>query len=512
MRQLRPFLASFALVLLLSSCGSGGGDRAATLRADVVGDMADPSSPPRLALTASTQLGLVQFDEKGQVVPGLAASWRVVDQGRSLIFRLRPAKWSDGRTLKAGDVVQVFRRIVAPGSRNPLKPLFAGIDNAPAVMAGQAPAALLGVTAPLDDVVEVRLSSSDAGMLALLALPQAAIVRGESRPPAIGAFSVPDPKVPLELVRNDRYFAAAEMRLGRVRLTAAPDAASAVERFVRGDTDVVIGDGIAGLAQARALAPRGSLHIEPTWGVYGYVANVKSGPLADPRVRRALAMSIDRDALVREVFALPAVVPLVSLVPPDAGSGVGGAGAPVPDWASLDLATRRTQAAQLLTEAGYGPQTPLRVTVSVPAGPEHAQIVAAVAQEWSALGVIATAVARSGPDQRAAIARGDFALALVERVAPAGQPLFFLRPLTCTGSGGTYCNPAADALIDGARGVADEGARAAAFAAAETAMLADTPMITLFVPVRWALVGRGVGGWADNQAGQHPFAALDKSR
>ncbi|QXQ07048.1 hypothetical protein KX816_03045 [Sphingosinicellaceae bacterium] len=511
MRLIRPL----AIALVLAGCGSGGSDRTATLRADVVGDLSDPSSPPRLALTASTQLGLVQFDDKGQVVPGLAASWRVVDQGRSLIFRLRDAKWSDGRVLKAGDVVQVFRRIVAPSSNNPLKALFAGIDNAPAVMTGQAPASLLGVNAPLDDVVEVRLSTPDAGMLALLALPQAAIVRGESRPPAIGAFTLPDPGTrPLGLVRNTRYFDAADTRLGKVVLTAAPDATNAVARFLRGDTDLVIGDGIAGLVQARALAPRGSLRIEPTWGVYGYAANLRSGPLVDPRVRRALAMAIDRDALVRGVFNLPAVIPLVSLVPPDAGSGSAGdsGGAPVPDWASLDLGARRALAAQLLGAAGYGPANPLHLTISVPPGPEHLQVVAAAARDWAPLGVVATAVARSTAAQRVALARGDFTLALVERVAPAGQPLFFLRPLTCAGSGGAYCNPGADALIDSARGMADDDARAAAFAHAETAMLSDTPMIPLFVPVRWALVGRGVSGWSDNQGGQHPFAALDKSR
>ena len=39
--------------------------------------------------------------------------------------------------------------------------------------------------------------------------------------------------------------------------------------------------------------------VEPVRGVYGYVANVRSGPLADVRVRTALAMAIDREALVR---------------------------------------------------------------------------------------------------------------------------------------------------------------------------------------------------------------------
>lgn len=498
-------IAILGPALLLAACDGADEEPAAVLRADVVGTLDDPASPPRVALTQSTQLGLVQFDGAGQVVPGLAASWRVVDGGRSLIFRLRPATWSDGRALKAGDVVAVFRRIMAPGSRNSLKPLFAGIDNAASVVGGRAPMTMLGVSAPLDNVVEIRLSSPDAGLLQLLALPQAAIVRSGARPPSIGAFMVADGSArPLQLRRNPRYFDAADVRLGGVALSAAPDAAAAIARFGRGETDLVAGDGIAGLGEARVLAPRGTLRIEPTWGLYGYRANLKSGPLADARVRRALAMAIDRDALVRGLFAMPELVPLVSLVPPDAGSGEPA----VPDWAALDAQARRALAAQLLAAAGYGPGKPMQLRVSLPPGRDHAQIFDAVLRDWQMLGIAATAVERAPAAQRAAIARGDYDLAVVERTAPAPKPLFFLRPFTCAGSGGSYCNKGADALIDGARVMADEGARGEALAHAEAAMLADTPMIPLFVPVRWTLVAKSVTGWADNQGGQHPLSAL----
>lgn len=492
--------------LLVGSCGSDGGTPAAVLRADVVGSLDDPAALPRVALTQATQLGLVQFDGAGQVVPGLAASWRVVDGGRSLIFRLRPATWSDGRKVKAGDVVTVFRRIMAPGSRNSLKPLLAGIDNAASVITGRAPVSMLGVTAPLPNVVEIRLSSPDAGLLQLLALPQAAIVRAGSRPPSMGAFTVADGGArPLLLKRNPRYFAAEDVRLGGVALTAATSPVAAIARFTRGETDLVVGDGIAGLGEARVLAPRGTLRTEPTWGLYGYRANLGSGPLSDPRVRRALAMSVDRDALVRSLFAMPQFLPLVSLVPPDASS----AEAVAPDWAALDATARRALAAQLLAAAGYDAARPLRLRVLLPPGRDHVQVFDAVARDWAMLGVAATSVERAPTAQRAAIARGDYDLAVVEHSAPAPKPLFFLRAFTCAGSGGGYCNKGADALIDGARVMADEGARGEALAHAEAAMLADMPMIPLFVPVRWTLVGKRVTGWTDNQGGQHPFATLN---
>ncbi|WP_419815454.1 ABC transporter substrate-binding protein [Glacieibacterium sp.] len=499
-----------AALVLLAACTKGEDDKAALLRADIVGDMAEPASPVRAALTQMTQLGLVQFDGAGQLVPGLAASWRTVDDGRSIIFRLRPAVWSDGRALTAGDVVAVFRRIMAPGSTNTLKPLLAGIDNAPSVMDGRAPVTLLGVNAPLPDVVEIRLSSPDAGLLQLLALPEAVIMRSGARPPSTGAFVLKDAGArPIMLTANPRYFLAADNRLGSVAVTPSTDPRLSVQRFVRGQADLVMGDGIAGLGEARTLGPRDTLRLEPSWGVYGYRFNTDREPLSDPRVRRALAMSIDRADIVQRLFATPLMVPLVSLVPPDAGSG---ANAPaVPDWSAMDTPARNALATQLLHEAGYGPERPLRLTVALPPGREHAQVFDAVARGWALLGVQAAALERAPAAQRDAEARGDYDLALVERRAPTATPLFFLRPFTCAARRGKqgYCNPDADALIEGARAMANEDARAEALGHAEAAMLADTPMIPLFVPVRWALVGRSVTGWTPNQGGQHPFATLD---
>ena len=501
------------LGLLLAACGGGDGERAANLRADIVGDMADPASPVRTALTQMTQLGLVQFDGAGQIVPGLAASWRTVDGGRSIIFRLRPATWSDGRALKAGDVVATFRRIMAPVSRNPLKSLLAGIDNAEAVTAGRAPVALLGVSAPLANVVEIRLSSADAGFLQLLALPQAAIVRGEARPPSMAAFSIVDIRArPIVLRRNERYFANPSTHLGGVTVSPSADPSLAVARFVRGDTDIVLGNGLAGIGEARTLAPRDTLRIEPAWGVYGYRVNLAKAPLDDPRVRRALAMTVDRDGLVRRLFNIPTMVPLVSLVPPDAGSGA--TTAAVPDWSSLDVAARLAEAAALLRAAGYGPDKPLRVQVALPPGREHRMVFDAVASGWAALGVVATAEERAPMAQRLAVMRGDYDLALVEQTAPTATPLFFLRPFTCAArgvEGRGYCNKSADALLGAAQTMADDDMRAEALAHAESAMLAETPMIPLFVPVRWALVARAVTGWTPNPGGQHPFATLDLS-
>ena len=493
-------LAPAPLLLALAACQPASPDQSgATIRVDVIGTATDPAGAPRRVIAAATQAGLTDFDASGRVVPGLASSWRVSNDGRSVIFRLRPAAWADGRKLVGGDVVSVFRRIIAPASINPLKPEMAMIENAAAIAAGHAAPASLGVNAPLDTVVEIRLAAASPGLLTLLAQPDLAITRGGPRPPALGAFALKDAATrPVVLTRNAAYYDAANIGLGRIELTPVEDPGMAVARFAHDRTDIVTGSGLAGLSDARLLGPQ-VLRVEPATGIYGYLANVRSGPLADVRVRRALAMAITRDGLGARLFGIPAMLPVIGMLPP------GMASAPVatlPDWAMLAPAARLDTARALLAAAGFDAAHPLAFAVSLPPGREHASVFAAVAADWSAIGVTASAREMSPTDLALALKRGDFELALSERIAPVETAAFFLGPFRCGVGSGGYCNPAADLLLDAA--ATDPGA----VATAEAAFMADAPLIALFRPVRWSLVQPRVTGWTDNSAGAHPLARL----
>ena len=507
----RPALRAAVVLLALAGCQpAADGTPGATLRVAVAGS-------PRPFVLQATQLGLTAFDGAGRVVPGLASSWRISNNGRSIIFRLRDAHWADGRKVTAADAVTVFRRIAAPASTNHLKPYLYGIENAAAVASGAAPPTALGIEAPIDNVVEIRLAAPVPELLAVLALPDAAIVRAGVRAgavvPPLGPFALAAPPAAapvaavdasattVELVRNPKYHAAASVGLGKIDLLTVADPGVAVARFARDRLDVVTGNGLAGLSEARLLGPQ-VLHVEPSWGVYGYLANVRGGPTADPRVRRALAMAIRRDDLGQRLFGVGAMTPALGLLPPGLPSAPVGA---LPDWAMLEPAARADVARQLLTGAGYMEGKQLTVTVTLPPGREHAAVLASVAADWATIGVRTLTRELDPTDLAAAVKRGDFELVLSERSAAVDAPAFFLAPFRCGGMAG-YCNPAADAAL--AAPLTDPAARAAAVNTAEAAILADTPLIGLFVPVRWSLVQPRVTGWTDNAAGQHPLARL----
>jgi ABC-type oligopeptide transport system substrate-binding subunit len=506
-------LLPLAALLALAACGNGD-DAApgATLRIDAIGDF-DPAASrttlgdPRAVLTDATQVGLVDLDANGQVVPGLATSWRVSDDGLSYIFRLRAAKWADGRELTAGDVVAVYRRVFEPGSRHPLKETLAALANAPDVAAGRKPTSALGVDDPLPNIVEIRLTAPQPELLQLLADPSMSVLRRGDMPEALGAFAADDGDArPIPLVANARYYDADAVALDKAELMPVPDAEAAVARFRRGASDVVIGGTVAGLNGARIGATAAALRLSPAYATYGYVLNMKRGALVDRRVRRALTLAVDRDGIVSRVFGIPAMQPVLGLAPPPQPGYLAPA---QPDWAPQPLDARMAEAARLLDQAGYPPGVPLTVTIALPQGREHAAVAAAVAAAWGQIGVTTKTVTRTAAAHASALAKNDFDLALVERIAPADSPLFFLVPFRCAAKRGGYCNADADRLLDAANRQTDIALRVEAFRRAEKLMLDDVPAIPLFVPVRWALVNPGVSGWNDNILGAHPLARLD---
>lgn len=488
--SVRPILG---LALVLAACGGAPRDEGSTLRADLVGDAGDPAGTAPRAVAMATQEGLVAVDAAGRVVPGLATSWRIADDGLSIIFRLRPAAWPDGRKVTAADVVAVFRRETAAASRNRFKPLLAGVT----------------VGAPVENVVEVRLPGAMPELLQLLAQPELAIVRGGPRPPSIGPFTVAaaatdaPAAAPIRLQRNPAYHAAATVALGAVEITPVDDPGPAIARFARDRTDLVTGAGLTGFGDARLLQASNALRVEPSWGVYGYVVNTRRAPLADPRVRRALSMAIDRDDLGSRLFGV-AMTPVLGLVPPLPSEQV----PPLPDWAIKAPAERLALARALLAEAGFTADAPLRLTISLPQGREHALVAQEITADFGRIGVGVRLATRTTAAHAVTLARGDFDLAMLDLASPVDSPLVFLARFACAARTGGYCNRDADALVAEGRAMPDPAARAAALARAEAMIVADAPFVPLFAPIRWSLVARRVGGWANNAAGIHPLGEL----
>jgi oligopeptide transport system substrate-binding protein len=483
-----------AAVLLLAGCGNGAPE-GATLRVAVVGT---PGAGLAARLEAeATGPTLIARDGSGQIVPGLATSWRFVDEGRSLILRLRPVSWSNGAPLTSADVVAAMRR--AALRREPAI-IDSGLTAAAAVAARRAGPNRLGVLAPIARVVELRLDAASPLLLDWLAEPALAVTRTGKTPPTLAGYVASGPPQRRVLTRRSRQ-AAPDQRPAEIIITAATDSAAAITAFARGDTDIVFGDGLAGLGNARTEARADALRIDPLFGVYGYTINPRRGALADPAVRRALTLAIDRAALVSQ-FGINALVPIEGLRPPATNAAARAAEPSAPD-----LGARQDEARRLLAEAGYSPAHPLRLVLLLPPGRDHRVIAEIAGRDLAAIGVV-LAVSEVGDIDRR-VAAGDFDLAVTEMHIAAADGGALLARWRC--DRGLACNPAADALLDAARRALPAD-RPALLDEAEAALMTGPPMIALFRPVRWALVARGVDGWTPNMSGSHPLARLDVAR
>jgi oligopeptide transport system substrate-binding protein len=477
---------ALATLLLLAGCGGADPD-AARIDVTVVGSPWPGGLAARLEAEA-TMPGLIARDGSGAIVPGLASSWRFVDDERGLILRLRPTKWSDGRTLGSNEVVAAFRRAALRGD-----PALrhGGITNADRVAARAMPASKLGVLAPISRVVEIRLASASPQLLGWLAEPGLAVVPAKGTA-TLAAYTASGPVTARVLTRREAM-AGPAAQPGEITITSEADPAAAVTRFSRGGSDIVVGDGLAGLGEARTVARPQMLQVEALWGVYGYIANTRSGALKDPQLRRALLLATDRAALAARV-GLAAMLPVDGLLPPSLADRA---------IAVPDMTTRSTEA--LALRVG---QPPVRLTLLLPPGHDHRVIAERVAADWAPLGVTLVISEVDAANIAARIERGNFDLALTEASLPVPDAAALLARWRC--DAGLVCNLAADALLEKAR-AAPPIERPALLAAAEAQWLAAPPMVPLLTPLRWALVARGVEGWTANSAGSHPLGRLTVS-
>ncbi len=493
---MRRLLIFSACALLLAACG-GTDTEEPPLRIDTISAAATEA-----VIADSTAAGMTARDAEGRVVPGLAQSWRVSDDGLSIVFRLRDALFVGGRPVTAADVVASVELARKSPAGSGARDLLAGITR---------------VSAPLDDVVELRLSTPQPELLELLATPALA-TRYRGRQAHAGPFTAaPEPlepgapapagepaERPKRLTRNPDFFAADSVALAAATVrSTTPDIA--IQRFNRGETDLVLGGELDGLGSARVTARRETLRLEQPRAALLLLVNHKRGKLADLGVRNALQLAVNRDAIGPALFGSQAARPVLGIVP----GPIAAYAAPSPDWAGLPLVARQEEARRLMAEAGINPVSArLRLAVAVSTSPADDKLITAIAGDYAAVGIDFVLIRRSPRDHARAIAEGEFELALVRRTSPIDSPMPFLMPNRCGANRHGVCLPEADALLQGSWTAPTLAERMAAIAAAERLWAEDGASIGLVQPIDWSLVSPRLAGFSTNASAAHALRHL----
>ena len=442
----------------------------------------DPAAGPLTAgqevLLANVAQGLVRFDARGQIEPGLAERWNVSDDGLSYIFRLASGQWPSGRRITAHQVARILRRTLGRRSSNPLKDTLGSVDE---------------IVAMTDRVLEIRLKAPRPNLLQLLAQPELALVReGEGS----GPFSLAGPASSDGALRLERRVAVPDGDEDRreqlwIRGAAAP---AAVRAFVAGEADLVLGGTFADLPFARRVRlARGALLFDPVAGLFGLAPARKGGPLADPELRRLLAQAIDREALIA-ALDVPGLVGRATLLE----ARLEGVPDPVtPQWLTIPIGERRPALIAAADRLFGGDERPT-LRLALPDGPGAQLLLGRLSADWGLLGLKVERAGRGRPAD----------LELVDLVAPSTSPAWFLRRFRCAVA--PICDDHADTLLEAARAAPVAAQRGALLAEAARLMDEAQLFIPVAAPVRWSLVSDRIEGFAGNRFARHTLTSLEE--
>ena len=396
--------------------------------------------------------GLIIYDpETAEGIPGLAKSWTVSEDGTQYTFTLRDATWSDGVKIDAQQVVDSWLRALDPATASPyawFPAMF--LTGAAEFNAGEAGPEAVGIRALDDKTFQMDLIGPLPYAIGALAHYSFAVVPLHAIEKFGDQWILPEnfvgngpyvlkewvPQSYIKVVPNEKYWDRAAVKLDEVVFYAIDDNNTAYNMYLNGEVDWMT---TVPLDQIEAASLRRDYHRAPQLSTYYYVFQTEKSPFDDARVRKALSMSFDRQALVDQVTRA-GQIPAWGIVPEMAGYP--GLGEPI-----LDVAAAR----KLLAEAGYPngvgfPKTSILYNTSE----GHKAIAEFLQQEWkNNLNITIELENQEWATYLSSRNAGDFQVARAGWVGDYQDPNTFLD-MFITGAGmngGKYSNEVYDTLI-----------------------------------------------------------------
>ena len=464
------------------------------------------ASADEMALVAHMFEGLMKWSGGGkkaadgvtwaQVVPGMAESYQKADGPEGSViytFRLRQAKWSDGKAVTAHDFVYAWQRLVDPANGADYADVLDWVNNAHAVAGGWAQLSDLGVRAVDDYTFEVTLEWDAPGFLELCAMPITAPLRQDKIEEGGSQWTYgPDTYIsngPYKILNWDYGYLSMEKNPEYYEKVKGPntivfafpsDAATALASYQAGEIDFLL-EPAAGQLEPDRVAYLGSYYL---------MFQTQQAPFDDPLVRQAFSLAIDRTALVEE--QAPGQTPAGGLVP----GGTAGADGEYRSRAkeSLDpskkgYAANQERAKALLSQAGYpGGKGFPDVTYLCPDAPAHQAIGQALCEMWKeALGVSVTVESLQWGDFLARCHRGEFFMARGRWVADYNDPFAFLELWfsEMQGNDARYAQEQYDQLLERSARAGNAGERMDLLAQAEDLLIGrDHALAPLYYETR----------------------------
>ena len=429
-------------------------------------------------------VGLTTLDAGGRPIPGMAQSWTTSPDGKSWTFHLRPALWSDGKPVTAGDFVFGFRRLLDPRTGSRYASNLWAIENAQEVSNGKMPPEKLGAEAPKPDTLILTLEHPVPYLPELLThptalpLPSAVVQAKGSTWPRPGAYVSDGPYMLKEwvpgdhitLVKNPRFYDAAKVAIDTVVYLPSSDADAALRRFRAGELDLQSPAPATQSAWLRANMP-GVLRVTPALAIAYIAINLSDPPLKDVRVRRAISLAYNREAITEKVLK-QGEPPAYSYVAPGTANYPGG---PALDFRGMPFSARTAEAQRLMQQAGYGPFQRLHLIFETTGNSDYRRMAAVLQAMLKPIYIDLTIQIADLPIHLRNLRMHQYELGSANWYADYNDASDFLDLLR-SDSGNNYAgykNPSFDAQMHAADGEPDSARRGGQLAAAEAMALRD---------------------------------------
>ncbi len=512
--------------------------------------------------------GLIR-EKSGVVQEGIAKSWDVSEDGLTVTFHLRESNWSDGSPLTANDFVYAWKRAMAPETASEYSWLWEytnvvgaadyvstaaiadyqdtidkgegglkdeedadSVITADDVTAAQEAIAELsmytadtvGIEAPDDYTFVVHLIAPTNYFVSLMSfyhfmpVKQSSVEAGPegtwATDPALavcnGPFMLTDYVIGdgLVLEKNPEYWAADTVGIDLINGKFIDDENTSYQAYLNGDLDFL--PTVPTAETPRLMAEDPNFYVFPLLGTYYYIFNLDKEIWADPTVRRAISMALDREAIC-EVLAA-GQVPAGGFIPPGFLDNEGRDFFETAGLFGFSMDDGSVAAAQqLLADAGYPngegfPEFEILINNSV----GH-QTVAELVQEQlkTNLGLTCTISSQEWAVYQDTRTAGAFDMSrggwLTDYMDPMGMLSIFTSDNYYNDPG--YNNPDYDALLEKANTATDPAEHFQALYDAQELLMSDSPLIPIYHYVDVALARETLIGWDRSVLGSLDFSA-----
>lgn len=531
--MLRRFLACLGVVAILSLLPGCGRRQTLVEAADrqqilLLGNGAEPEELDPDIVTGVQEFHIIMSLLEGLVIedpvdlhpiPGVAERWDISPDRKVYTFHLRTnAVWSNGDPVTARDFLESYKRILTPSLASEYAYMHFVVKNAEAYNEGKiTDFSQVGYKVLDDHTLRITLDNPTPYFLSLLIhmswfpvhMPTVRkygdpYQRGNkwTRPGHFvgnGPFVLTKWRVNdvIEVRKSPTYWDRDRVRLNAIRFYPIESDDTEERAFRAGQLHITETVPLSKIDYYKQYYPD-LLKISPYLGTYFYRVNVTKPPLNDKRVRQALAMVINREAIVTDILK-GGQLPAYNFTPPNTAG-----------YTCRTLLHEDIPAAKrLLAEAGYPDGKGLPpIEILYNTSEAHRTIAEAIQQMWrTKLGVDARLVNEEWKVYLVAQQTLNYQVSRSAWIGDYVDPNSFLDMwLTDGGNNETGCsNPEYDRLIAQAAATINPQQRLEVFQKAEAILIDEMPVIPIYFYTRVCLQRPEVKGWYPTILDDHPY-------